>query len=109
MEFDLVSDISTLTTIPDKTLRKLCDRGIDCICHSVLDVEASGESETLINVGIGEIKIIHINDELHYRFVPSAKLEKALINAITTGEDNLVRDIEESLVTRILNTYKDLI
>lgn len=107
--FDLISDISLLTTLPDKTLRKLCDKSNECICHNVLESIQEGSSEVSIDISIGTIKIFIENDELHYRFIPSHRLEDMLIQAICTGKDPLVSHIEESLSAKILNTYKDLI
>ena len=107
--FDLVSDISKLTTIPDKTLRNLCDKGIECICHDVIEMIQKESEETNIELGIGLLKIIKEEDELHYRFIPSSKLEDSLINSIVNNEDPLTYRIEEALKNRIVNTYKELI
>jgi hypothetical protein len=106
---DLVSDIATLTTLPDKTLRRLCDKSMECICHNVLETLQNDELETNIDISIGNIKIIVENDEIHYRFIPSSKLEDMLIETLNTRNDPLITDIEESLTVRILNAYKDLI
>lgn len=107
--FDLIGDISILTTLPDKTLRRLCDKGIECICHNVLEKTQQNEIETNIDIDIGTIKILVDNDEIHYRFIPSNKLEDKLIETLTSGVDPLVKDIEDNLTSRILNAYKDLI
>lgn len=107
--FDLVSDISLLTTLPDKTLRKLCDKGNECICHNVLEALQEDNNEINIDISIGTLKILIEDDELHYRFIPSNKLEEMLIQSISTGKDPLITHIEESLTSKILNTYKDLI
>jgi hypothetical protein len=107
--FDLVSDISTLTTLPDKTLRRLCDKSVECICHNVLETLQNEELETSIDISIGTIKIIVDNNEIHYRFIPSNKLESMLVETINSGVDPLVKHIEESLTNRILTAYKDLI
>lgn len=107
--FDLVSDISTVTTLPDKTLRRLCDKSNECICHNVLENIQNGETETVIDISIGTIKILVVDDEIHYRFAPSSKLEDMLITTLNSGEDPLIKHIEESLTNRILTVYKDLI
>ena len=108
-DFEMVSDISKLTTIPDKTLRKLCDIGVECVCHNVLENLNDFNLETTIDMYVGELKIIIDNDEIHYRFVPSSKLEQMLVEAISTKQDPLLTKIEDGLVSRILNTYKDLV
>ena len=107
--FDLISDLSLITTIPNKTLQRLCDKGTECICHDVLETIQSEETSTDIDISVGTIKIIIEDDELHYRFIPSRRLEEMLVNSIGSGEDPLVACIENSLSSRILNTYKDLI
>ena len=107
--FDLISDICTLTTTPEKTLRKLCDKSLECVCHDVLENLNNSVQETSIDISIGELKIIIADDEIHYRFVPSSKLEQMLVDSITTMEDPLIDTIEDGLVARLLNTYKDLI
>lgn len=107
--FDIVSDISVLTTAPEKTLRNLCLKGSECICHDVLESLQASEIETVVDIGIGTIKIIVDNDEIHYKFTPSNQLEAMLINTIQNNHDPLVTDIEDKLYSRIINTYKDLI
>jgi hypothetical protein len=107
--FDLVSDISIITTLPDKTLRRLCEKGNECICHNVLETIQNGESETSIDITMGVIKIIVENDEIHYRFIPSSKLEDMLVTTLNNGTDPLIKHIENSLTNRILTVYKDLI
>jgi hypothetical protein len=107
--FDLISDISLLTTLPDKTLRKLCDKGVECICHDVLECLNESNNEVTIDISIGELKIVIVDDEIHYKFRPSTQLETMLVKSIVDREDPLVSHIEEGLVSRILNAYKDLI
>ena len=106
---DLISDLSLLTSVPYKTLKNLCDKGNECICHSTLENFDNGENETIIDISIGQVSIVVNGNEIHYRFKPSTKLESMLIDTINTHKDPLVSDIEHSLVVRILNTYKDLV
>lgn len=107
--FDLISDVSLITTLPYKTLLKICDKGAECLCHNVLEGIQNDENEIDIDISIGTIKILIEDEELHYRFVPSKRLEEMLITTVCDGNDPLVKHIEESLSARILNTYKDLI
>ena len=108
-EIDLISDLSLLTSIPYKTLKNLCEKGNECICHSLLESINEDDIKTVIDVGIGQLLVMIDNDEIHYQFKPSNKLEDMLIDTISNKNDPLITDIEQSLVSRILNTYKDLI
>jgi hypothetical protein len=106
---DLIYDISLLTSVPYKTLKNLCDKGNECICHSILENVKESNVETAIDIGIGQLTVVVDGDEIHYKFKPSAKLEEMLIDTISNDNDPLVTHIEQSLVSRILNTYKDLV
>ena len=108
-DFDLISDISLLTSVPYKTMQNLCDKGAECICHSVLENMKESNIETIIDISIGQIIILIDDDEIHYKFRPSNQLESMLIDTINDGNDPLVKDVEQSLVSRIINTYKDLV
>lgn len=108
-DVDLIQDISSLTSVPYKTLKHLCNKGNESICHSVLESVNESENETVIDLSIGQLIIIIEDDELHYRFKPSSQLDEMLVTTLTTGVDPLITDIEQNLVTRVLNTYKDLI
>jgi len=105
----LIEDISAITTLPIKTLDRLFDKGAECICHSVLESKLNGESVCSIDISVGEIKVIISNDTISYRFIPSNKLEAMLVDTIVNNNDPLVKDIEDTLINRILNTYKDLV
>lgn len=107
-DVDLISDISLLTSVPYKTLKNLCDKSNECICHSILENFQESIGETSIDIGIGQLIIMVDNDEIYYKFKPSSKLEEMLVNTITNNSDPLVTQIEQKLVARILNTYKDL-
>lgn len=108
-DFDLISDISLLTSVPYKTLQTLCDKGAESICHSVLESVKESNVETTIDISIGQLIVAVHNDEIHYKFKPSSKLENMLIDTLVNKTDPLVTNIEQSLVSRILNTYKDLV
>lgn len=108
-DVDLISDISLLTSVPYKTLKNLCDKGNECICHSVMENGVDGSVDTIVDIGIGQLTITVVEDSIFYKFKPSPTLEGMLVQTITGHNDPLVTDIEQSLVSRILNTYKDLI
>jgi hypothetical protein len=108
-KYDLISDIALLTTTPEQSLRKLCDKSAECICHNVLERINDSSIDTTIDISIGELKIIVDGDEIHYKFSPSESFEEMLVNTILNKKDPLVTRIEDGLINRILSTYKDLI
>lgn len=109
MIYNAVEDISVLTTIPLKTLYKLTDKCNECICNDVLESKTSNDITSIIDIGIGKLNINVTPKDITYTFVPSKELEIKLLNTIKNNESPLIKDIENSLTTKILNTYKDLI
>lgn len=109
MKFDMIKDITTLTTISEKSLVKISDLSVDDICHCVLESVDCGDNVADIDIGIGELKIITSDGELHYRFTPSNQLEKKLIKTFENRVDPLTLSVEKSLSDKILRAYKGLI
>ena len=104
----LITDLSTITTIPVSTLEKLHDKQQLCILHKVSENEKKGEPITYVDIGYGTLYIKHENDELRYKFIPSKSFEKDLKEVILSGQSTLISKAEEALKDKITNTYKDL-
>ena len=109
MNFDLCTDIATLTTSPLTSIQRLADIGIDCICSDVYESETNGESLACIDIGVGFLNILFFDDEIKYKFVPNSSLENKLVETLRTHVDPLVKRIESTLNDRILSTKKELI
>lgn len=104
---DALKDLQTITTIPYKTLKDLFDKFQWVLCDEIETSHNKGEEFASIDIGIGEIDVCVDNDELKFRFIPSSKFEDNIKETIKSSKNPLVLNIEESLVKRIINTYKD--
>ena len=109
MLYNIIEDISTITTIPLKTLYKLADKAGDCLCNDALESKTMGDTTSIIDIGIGKITINITSKNITYTFSPSKELEAKMVEAINTNNSPLVENIETNLAAKILNTYKDLI
>jgi len=104
-----IRDLSNVTSIPYSSLTKVSDVIENIICHSFIESLNNFEDKTVVELGFGKLHISLINeDEVRYYFYPSASLEKKLIDAFTDKKDPLVESLEDSLTTKIMNSYKDL-
>lgn len=109
MEYDMIKDVSTITSIPDKTLKKLVTKIVYCINDAVAEANAAGEDLVDLDIGLGTLAIKLDSDTIKYKFIPSAELEKSIRETIL-NERNLLEDaLDAALVDRLTNTYKDLI
>ena len=60
-----------------------------------------------VDIGIGELDIYVGEEEVSYRFIPSDNLSKSIIETVTEGKNPLTKNIEEAVVKKIINAYKD--
>lgn len=105
---DTIKDLSTTTTIPYFTLRKLADRFSAVISYNVGESQLSGDDVCELDIGIGTLLISLNSDEIKYKFIPSKKLSESVIDAVQNNNFELVTDMEDSLRKKVMNTYKDL-
>lgn len=103
---NLIDDLSVLTSIPADKLQKLVDKSE----YLIVDALAEGSSNNVvdIDIGIGNLQLID-SKVLEYRFIPSKSLEKSINKYLETGYNPLQDTLEKTLVTRIINVYKDII
>lgn len=108
---DIVKDISTLTTIPEKTLNKFFRKMTYCICESVQeDMLQENENQIVeLDIGIGILYIKYTDGEnLKYHFEPNELLSKSLKQTVI-NKQNLLEDLlNDSLAKKFMEVYKDL-
>lgn len=105
--YNLIEDLSNLTTIPTSTLTKLSDKAVICICNDVEESLLKEDRVTEIDLGIGTLQILVEGNDIRYRFVPNKALEANMKNTVINKKNPLTATVEESLVKRVLNTYKN--
>lgn len=105
----MLQDLSTITTIPLFTLKKLFNNLSLCICHRILENYLNKQSDTCVDIGIGKLSIQIEDDSIRYKFIPSYKFEQNLIKTLKSKQSPLLDQAEEVLVNKILNTYKELL
>ena len=104
----LNEDLSLLTSIPEKTLGKVLSKAIYCISNAVVESLLADEELTEIVTEIGSIWIQCKNNELKYKFVPNAKLNRELTEAVASKKSSLEDALEESVIKKFNDLYRDL-
>lgn len=105
---NLIKDVSTLTTIPEKSLNKLMDKTYWCISNEVVESLKQDSNVIEIDIGIGELYIKVVDDTIQYKFIPSAKLNDTVKNTVINKRNVLEDTLEKTLINKIVDTYKDL-
>lgn len=111
-DYNLIKELSTLSTIPEKTLDKLADKVTYCICDAVAEAMSENEYDDKsidIDIGIGKLSIGYIDDDIVYKFVPSESLDTSVKQAVLNGRNLLEDTLEKSFIERVTNVYKDLV
>lgn len=104
---DIIKNVSKITSIPYTNLQELINNLDMCISHESLSIEDDIVKE--MDIGIGILKIKFEDDQLSYKFIPSSKLEKMIVQTVRTGQSPITRVCEEKITKRLLDTYKDLL
>lgn len=106
MEINISKDLSKLTTINEQTFNKLESKIIWCISDCICESLKAGDNMSVIDLGFGSVIISFDNNEIKYKFKPSNSLEKAVSNAVINERNDLVLNIENSLISKLTNVYK---
>lgn len=106
---NLIDDLTVLTDVSDKVLKKFIPVSNYVVGHAVHEAQCVKDNYLEVDIGIGELHIKINTDSLQYRFVPSKELEKVLIQTVTTGKSPMVIKLNNDLQEKIEQTYKELI
>lgn len=106
---NILDDICQITTIPTASMHKLFDKLGFCIANAIYEGYLNKQSIIDINLGIGNLITYIDSNTLTYKFIPSAKLEKNIVDSIRNNKNPLDIKLEETFANRILNTYKDML
>ena len=107
MDVNIKNDLSTLTTIDESVFTKLSNKVEWCISDGIEKAILAGDKIVNIDLDIGTLVISLDDSSVKYKFKPSQRLEKTIINTVENETNSLVLNIEESLVAKLTNTYKN--
>jgi hypothetical protein len=98
---NLMSDVGTLLKIPAKVTTELTDKACLCIGSAISEAKRNGESQLILNIGIGALSINLI--DMQCKFVPSKSLKTAIKNAMTSPVDPLELALEQAFAEKLLS------
>lgn len=105
---NIVSDLAILTTIPEKALNKLTEKIIYCINEAVEESVLAEEEITEIDVGIGILYIKNDKEEPKFKFIPNDDFKESVGNTLNNRLNSLEDTLNNSLVTKITDAYKNI-
>ena len=96
---NIITDLSTLTKVPNKTLTELVHKINLCIGSIISEAKTKGEQAVIINIGIGTLSIDLI--DMQCKFIPSRELKATIKTCISGTEDPLDLALEQALTEKL--------
>lgn len=103
-EFNVIDDMSTITTIDKNKLKKFIDFEECCIANCINERE---DGVSIIDIGIGTLSILVEHNKISYKFIPSESLRRKVLST-TKGKNNVADRIEKVARRITLDAYKDV-
>ena len=104
---NIINDVSTLLRIPTKVSKELTEKACLCISSAICEAKRSGETQTIIKIGIGSLSVDLINMEC--KFVPGKNLKTAIKAALDSKSDPLEIALEQSFANKLLAACEEVI
>lgn len=109
MKTDIKQDLSILTTVNEQTFNKLFEKVVWCISDTVEKTILAKEQTAEIDLSFGTLFVNISNNEIKYKFIPSKKLEEVVSDTVLNERNLLTLTIEDSLIHKLQNTYKNFL
>lgn len=97
---NIISDISTLVRVPNKTLEELVAKTNLCIGSIISDALLANEKTVIINIGIGTLSIDLV--DMQCKFIPSKNLKTTIKKGIETRIDPVECALEKALTDKLI-------
>ena len=103
---NIISDLSSMTKIPNKILNELVDKENLCIGSAINDAIIEGTDVAVLNIGIGTLSIEIATKQC--KFVPSRELKSAIKRSIDNKVDPLEKEIEKAIIDKLIKIYSEV-
>lgn len=107
IQSSIINDVGTLLKIPTKVTNELTDKACLCIGSLICDAKRKGETQTVINLGIGSLSVDLM--DMQCKFVPGKNLKTAIKDALTTEQDPLELTLEQAFADRLLAICEEVL
>ncbi len=105
----IIDKCSSISGVAMKSLTKL--KNYMNMIHSddlYLDMK-EGKTISEIDTFEGKIYISLENNEIKYKFIPSAEFNKLIVDTVNKRESGLIKSLDESVIKAMSNIYENLI
>ncbi len=104
---DILKESLPLTTMSSRSMDNIVSIIEYCICNNIATKCNHDEDIIHCDIGLGMLHIQWDKDNLKMNFSPNGTFESYIKDAIN-GDDALVKALENSLNSKIIRVYKEL-
>jgi len=97
---NIISDVSSITKIPNKILNEIIYRENLCIGSAIHDAILAGDDAVVLNVGIGTLSVELATKQC--KFIPSKELKNTIKKSIDNRIDPLEIELEQAIIDKLL-------
>lgn len=101
------NDVGTLLKIPSKVTTELVDKACLCISSTINEAKNRGETQVVVNIGIGALSVNLIDMEC--KFIPGKNLKAAIKSALSSQVNPLELALEQSFADKLLAICEEVI
>lgn len=104
---NIISDISTLTKIPNKILNEIINKENLCIGSAIHDAILAKEDIAVLNIGIGTLSVELATKQC--KFIPSKELKSVIKRSIEDKIDPVEYELEQAIIDKLLHICDEVI
>lgn len=104
---NIISDVGTLLKIPAKVTNELTDKACLCIGSAISDAKNNGETQLILNIGIGTLSINLI--DMQCKFVPGKNLKTAIKSALDSTKNPVELTLEQAFIDKLLAICEEVL
>lgn len=104
----LSEELTELTCVAERNYDRIFDLIKSIISHEIAESLINKDDYATIDLGFGTLYVKNVDNEPKYKFIPYDDLDNIVRKTYRTGKSRLVNKVDETISSRIMNTYKDL-
>ena len=79
------------------------------MCDAIYESILNKQDITEMDIGIGTLYILNNDQGIKFKYIPNKQVEEAVKDTIVDQENPVQLILEKRLVSKIVNTYKDIL
>jgi hypothetical protein len=104
---NIINDVGTLLKVPTKVTNELTEKSCLCISSIISDAKRRGESQVIVNIGIGTLSVNLL--DMQCKFVPGKNLKTAIKAALNSSSNPLEFELEKAFADKLLTICEEVI